>query len=316
MIKCRLRKQSLQNDLPSVQQWHLLTKMVLLLALAIGLASNVGYSQELDFLTPLSPAATLALRSQDGNTPTSIVFVNDYDKEIVVYWVNYTGHLVFYNFLAPNDFYIQQTYLTHPWIVYDQATGLPIEGFLPIAREAIALVGKPAISNADKQQCAADQAISEGLSQALSLLSTATVEDLPISLLIEADAKSFEKLASAQEQCTLDPPDKNYTTIAQPIITLPPAVKPTGNVITSAEATAINELNTNLATAYGVLNAAITSANRALGAAEAGSKQWQIKQAKMAKHYINWYQKLAPQEQGLVVQLRRALTAAGLPTDF
>jgi len=315
MINHRCRKDSLQDDLPSAQQWHLLTKVVLLLALAVGSASNIGYSQELDFLTPLSPAATLALRSQDGNTPTSIVFVNDYGKEIVVYWVNYTGQLVFYTFLAPNDFYIQQTYLTHPWIVYDQATGLPIEGFLPIARQAIALVGQPAISDADKKQCAADQATSKELSNDLSLLAKIAEKDKPLALLIDLDAKFFDGLADVQEQCTIDPPDQNYTKLVQPSISLPPPVKPSGD-ITLVEATAINKLNVNLATAQGVLNAAITSANRALGASEAGSKQWQTKQMKMAKHYINWYHSLAAQEPALVVQLRSALRAAGLPTAF
>jgi hypothetical protein len=315
MINYRFRKDSLPDDLPSVQRRHLLTKAILLFALMLGSTANIGYSQDLDFLTPLTPAATLALRSQTGDTPTSIVFVNDYNKEIVVYWVNYSGQLVFYRFLAPGDFYIQGTYLTHPWIVYDQVTGLPIEGFLPIAREAIALVGQPAISGPDKQQCGADEARNQEYSLAVSVASGFVKHPL-LKAGLDSLGLGLDALAGVDEKCTIDPPDPNYTEVAKPVISIQPPVKPVSGEITSAEATAMNDLNVNLATASGVLNAAITSSNRALGAEEAGNKRWQAKQTKMAKFYINWYKNLATEEQTLAVQLRNALMADGVPIAF
>jgi hypothetical protein len=144
-------KQSSPQDGPlSIQRRHLLTRAMFIVFMV--LTGNVVNSQPLDLLIPLSPAGTLALRSQTGDMPTSIVFMNEYGRELAVYWVNYAGQLVFYRILDPGDFYVQQTYLTHPWIVYDQATGLPIEGFLPMAREAVALVGQPAMRGPGKQR--------------------------------------------------------------------------------------------------------------------------------------------------------------------
>jgi VHL beta domain len=116
------------------------SQRVLQLVVLIVTTSVVARAQTLPLLTPMTPSATLALESQNGNTSTYIEFVNDSGVGVVVYWINYTGQLVFYAFLAPGQSYVQQTYLTHPWLIYDQATGLPIVGFLPIAQEAEALI--------------------------------------------------------------------------------------------------------------------------------------------------------------------------------
>jgi hypothetical protein len=132
------KKRSPQDGPLSIQRWHLLTTAMFIVLMV--LTGNAVNAQPLDLLIPLSPAGTLALRSQTGDTPTSIVFMNESGRELAIYWVNYAGQPVFYRFLDPGDFYVQQTYLTHPWMIYDQATELPIEGFLPIAREAVALV--------------------------------------------------------------------------------------------------------------------------------------------------------------------------------
>ena len=316
MTKHQHNEQLHRDKLQSARRSNALINFLLFGALLTAPTTHISYAQDLDFLTPLSVSSTLDLRSQNFNTPTSIVFVNDYGKEIVIHWVNYTGQLVFYSFLAPGDHYIQQTYLTHPWLVTDQTTGRAIEGFLPIAREAIALVAKPAVSDADKQYCAANKDTSRNLALALSLTATIVAEDPPLAFAIGLASQSFDQLADTEEQCSIDPPDQNYKQIAQPIISLPTHITPTGTAITSAEAAAINDLNNNLATASGVLNAAITSANRALGAAEAGNKQWQTKQTKTAKSYLDQYQRLADKKQSLITNLKNALAAAGLSTSL
>jgi hypothetical protein len=63
------------------------------------------------------------LKSLEGNVTTSVQFQNQTTGtgNVYVYWINYAGQRVFYNSLTPNQSYVQQTYLTHPWVVTDGA---------------------------------------------------------------------------------------------------------------------------------------------------------------------------------------------------
>ena len=56
-------------------------------------------------------------RSTNSTTPTEMEFINNSAQAISTYWLDYDGRRVFYNFLNPGQSYVQQTYLTHPWIV-------------------------------------------------------------------------------------------------------------------------------------------------------------------------------------------------------
>lgn len=70
-----------------------------------------------------------------GDTPTSIRFVNQSPGVRNIIWLDYTGHRVFYNSLQPGQSYVQQTFLTHPWLITTaQGQGLAI--YLPIAEPA------------------------------------------------------------------------------------------------------------------------------------------------------------------------------------
>jgi putative Ig domain-containing protein/von Hippel-Lindau disease tumor suppressor protein/thrombospondin type 3 repeat protein len=74
-----------------------------------------------------------------GDTPTSIRFVNLSSGVRIIIWLDYTGHRVFYNSLQPGQSYVQQTFLTHPWLITTaQGQGLAI--YLPIAEPAAALL--------------------------------------------------------------------------------------------------------------------------------------------------------------------------------
>ena len=57
------------------------------------------------------------LRSLEGTTSTSITFVNDSRGMIRTYWIDYRGTRVFYAEVPPGGSYVQQTFLTHPWVV-------------------------------------------------------------------------------------------------------------------------------------------------------------------------------------------------------
>ena len=90
-------------------------------------------------LTPLSPTLEGALISIVGDTPTSVRFVNQSSAVRIIVWLDYTGQRVFYNSLQPGQSYVQETFLTHPWLITTaQGQGLAI--YLPIAELATAVL--------------------------------------------------------------------------------------------------------------------------------------------------------------------------------
>jgi len=58
-----------------------------------------------------------SIRSLEGTTSTAITFVNNTDNTISTYWIDYQGARKFYASVPPGSSYIQETYVTHPWVV-------------------------------------------------------------------------------------------------------------------------------------------------------------------------------------------------------
>ncbi|MEV6021440.1 MULTISPECIES: protein kinase [unclassified Streptomyces] len=83
-------------------------------------------------LPPLSPAEEQTLRSTNGDISTQIEFVNQSRQAVRICWLDYQGSRTFYTQLAPGTSYIQQTYVSHPWIITDTAE-TPIVVFHPTA---------------------------------------------------------------------------------------------------------------------------------------------------------------------------------------
>jgi hypothetical protein len=134
-----------KRTLPSTHAWHRLLMSFILTVLLLNLTAGVSYSQSLPQLTPLSPTATFALKSANSAVSTYVKFVNAYGAKVDIYWINFSGQVVLFDSLDPGQSYVQQTYLSHPWIIYDHASGSPIVGFLPAEQEAEAFITKPAI---------------------------------------------------------------------------------------------------------------------------------------------------------------------------
>ena len=61
------------------------------------------------------------LHAVKGDVATSITFVNQTRRPVRVYWINYKGDRQFYAEVAPGRSYDQQTYVTHPWVVTNNA---------------------------------------------------------------------------------------------------------------------------------------------------------------------------------------------------
>ena len=111
----------------------------------------------------------------------------------------------------------------------------------------------------------------------------------------------------------LDPPDPNFTVVAQPVT---PSLS--RQPVTAAQAggqrqaDAVNALLTNAEQAIGVGRAFITSVERAWGAFNAGDTAWETRQTQAARQYAAQLSGLFNAEPQLLSEIRDALQAAGL----
>lgn len=78
-------------------------------------------------LSPLPDCEEKQLRSLDGSVSTYIRFDNYLAQEVSLYWLNYEGVRVYYASLQPGRSLLQQTYVTHPWVVTKKGTGAGTE---------------------------------------------------------------------------------------------------------------------------------------------------------------------------------------------
>ena len=79
-----------------------------------------------ELLPAQDPAGESDLASGAGAS-TAILFNNVTDETVRVYWINELGNRVLYATLAPGASYVQQTFLTHPWVITNLANeGLAI----------------------------------------------------------------------------------------------------------------------------------------------------------------------------------------------
>jgi von Hippel-Lindau disease tumor supressor len=76
--------------------------------------------------------------SLNGDQEAQIDFVNHLNEAVDVYWIDYNGDREFYDTLAAYSSYLQETYITHPWLIVlagsgdttDQDSGTRITAFL------------------------------------------------------------------------------------------------------------------------------------------------------------------------------------------
>lgn len=60
-------------------------------------------------------------KSEESSAATQVVFNNRSAKTMKVYWLDYDGRRTFYADVGPGKLYSQDTYMTHPWVVTDNA---------------------------------------------------------------------------------------------------------------------------------------------------------------------------------------------------
>jgi hypothetical protein len=57
--------------------------------------------------------------SRSGEVATEIIFINQRNQPVEVYWLDYSGNRKFYSSIQPKKRLTQSTYVTHPWVVTD-----------------------------------------------------------------------------------------------------------------------------------------------------------------------------------------------------
>lgn len=58
---------------------------------------------------------------------TTFTLENNSTETLHLYWINYDGELVLYETLAPGDSAVQPTFEGHNWVLYDAASGQPLQ---------------------------------------------------------------------------------------------------------------------------------------------------------------------------------------------
>lgn len=66
------------------------------------------------------------IRSVEGVRTTSIRFDNVAAFPVQIYWLNYEGKRVLYGTLAPQQSYVQPTYVSHPWLLARSLDSAPL----------------------------------------------------------------------------------------------------------------------------------------------------------------------------------------------
>ena len=73
-------------------------------------------------------------------TMTEVIFFNQSPAPIRTYWLDHQGHGTSAPEFRPGDSYVQQTYLTHPWVVTRSTAKVCMAIYQPEAPSAIVVV--------------------------------------------------------------------------------------------------------------------------------------------------------------------------------
>lgn len=107
--------------------------------LAAILAAFAGSAQAQSELQDVGCAGEGGLRSIEDMKSTEVIFFNQSPQTIRTYWLDHQGNRKFGSEIRPGDSYVQQTYVTHPWVV-TSAAKVCMAIYQPEASSAIVVV--------------------------------------------------------------------------------------------------------------------------------------------------------------------------------
>jgi von Hippel-Lindau disease tumor supressor len=96
-------------------------RILAVLAACVSLAVCASWTAARPFADKKHPAEEAGLKSYDTQIDSTISFVNKGKKPVKVYWINYEGERMHYKTLDAGESYDQPTFLTHPWLIADEA---------------------------------------------------------------------------------------------------------------------------------------------------------------------------------------------------
>ena len=108
-----------------------------LVAVLVALA---GGAQAQNELQDVGCAGESRLRSIEDTKLTEVIFFNQSPGPIRTYWLDHGGNRKFGSEIRPGDSFVQQTYVTHPWVVTKSAARTCVAIFQPEATSAIVVV--------------------------------------------------------------------------------------------------------------------------------------------------------------------------------
>jgi hypothetical protein len=109
-----------------------------LLGVFLAAVSSSAYAQ--NELRDVGCAAESGLHAVDDKTVTEVTFFNQSPTPIRTYWLDEQGNRNFGSEIRPGDSYVQQTYVTRPWVVTKTAAKTCVAIFQPDAKSAIVVV--------------------------------------------------------------------------------------------------------------------------------------------------------------------------------
>ena len=112
--------------------------LILFVAVVGALSTRSVVAQSM--LKDVGCAQENSLRSLEGATSTNIIFVNQSEITIRTYWLNYEGRRVFYAEVPPGKNYVQQTYVTHPWVITNNRSGDCVAIYEPLPFDSIVVI--------------------------------------------------------------------------------------------------------------------------------------------------------------------------------
>ena len=108
--------------------------------LAAILAAIAAGAQAQTELRDLGCAGESSLRSIDETTTTEVIFFNQSPAPIRTYWLDHQGNRNFGSEIRPGDSYVQQTYVTRPWVVTKSGAKTCVAIYQPEPSSAIVVV--------------------------------------------------------------------------------------------------------------------------------------------------------------------------------
>ena len=104
------------------------------------LAALATAAQAQTELRDLGCAGESSLRSTEDKKITEVIFFNQSPAPIRTYRLDHQGQRIFGSEIRPGDSYVQQTYVTHPWVVTKGAAKTCMAIYQPEASAAIVVV--------------------------------------------------------------------------------------------------------------------------------------------------------------------------------